>query len=929
MILQMAQAGRQSGLDSMPVVQRTIGAVRARERMRRGVKAAWMWGVGGSVCSVAMVIALARMGEAWAVEWPVAMGVPLAGAVVGAMLAMVRPVSSQWAAAAIDRSFGLNDRLRSAIEVGGRSGADPFVAILLRESEREAARVRPERVVSVRFGRGWLAFVLVAAGASVLPLVMPVADRAAAAARRAEATAEQTRAREAVASTAAVVRERASAMAPDASARELARFDEIERELAEGTTTPDEAIARTASVAEELATRAERDASDAIDTDRRLRELLSSLKGREGEDERGGPTFVDEGMERGERDLWDLQERLARGDLEAAEAMARELAERVEGLTPDEREAIASRLEALADEMERVSRGVSGAQSQDERSDVPGMDGAGGREGADGPAGEASAEGTGETAGQGENGGDVAGERAGEREGDAGASSDGPAGPDALPSVEERAQELESKGVDPIRAREMATRADEEARRTRAEEQARRDAEELAARARDAARELREPPAAPGATPPERGQDPAASEPGSPPSSTTPPSTTPPSTTRPSTTPPGTTPPSTPPASSEASERSQGAESAEGQDREGEARSEGRDGERQGAGERQGESQESRESGREERGGQSAGDEGREQTEGAAEDGAAEDGASGRGVDEQGAGRGGTEERREGASESGAEGGDRAAERPGQPAQGSEQRQPGSGQEPGGRPAERGGQQGGEQGREGTEERGGASEGEDGAANGAERGSRQGAGEQPQGGGSAVERFRESLERMAERRGGAERSREFAERMREQAERVGSRDGERPEGLAGREGEGEPGMMPGRGDGREARGERGIGEGAGPRRDGSPWRGPEGSPGATETETVEGPRGGGTGEGGRVVAERPSTGEGPVVVPPVTGARVREAAAGAERAIEQQVVPARRSDLVRRVFRRYTERAAEEGGGLGVGSGGGGGGGGE
>jgi len=36
--------------------------------------------------------------------------------------------------------------------------------------------------------------------------------------------------------------------------------------------------------------------------------------------------------------------------------------------------------------------------------------------------------------------------------------------------------------------------------------------------------------------------------------------------------------------------------------------------------------------------------------------------------------------------------------------------------------------------------------------------------------------------------------------------------------------------------------------------------------------------------------------------------RLREAAAGAERAVEQQAVPSRHADLVRRVFRRYQER---------------------
>jgi hypothetical protein len=39
------------------------------------------------------------------------------------------------------------------------------------------------------------------------------------------------------------------------------------------------------------------------------------------------------------------------------------------------------------------------------------------------------------------------------------------------------------------------------------------------------------------------------------------------------------------------------------------------------------------------------------------------------------------------------------------------------------------------------------------------------------------------------------------------------------------------------------------------------------------------------------------------------GEEVQRAAESAERAIEQQVVPARYSDLVRRVFRRYAERS--------------------
>lgn len=79
-------------------------------------------------------------------------------------------------------------------------------------------------------------------------------------------------------------------------------------------------------------------------------------------------------------------------------------------------------------------------------------------------------------------------------------------------------------------------------------------------------------------------------------------------------------------------------------------------------------------------------------------------------------------------------------------------------------------------------------------------------------------------------------------------------------------------------------------------------------------DDVQGPRPREPIGSGRIVSERPSD---PNTVPArvelITPARLREAASGAERAIEQQAVPDRRSDLVRRVFRRYSERARPEG----------------
>jgi hypothetical protein len=74
------------------------------------------------------------------------------------------------------------------------------------------------------------------------------------------------------------------------------------------------------------------------------------------------------------------------------------------------------------------------------------------------------------------------------------------------------------------------------------------------------------------------------------------------------------------------------------------------------------------------------------------------------------------------------------------------------------------------------------------------------------------------------------------------------------------------------------------------------------------TEAVDARRQTPTGE--RVIAKwfDPNSPNGAGVSREAIREDVRQAAAGAEKAIEQQVVPGRHSDLIRRVFRRYAER---------------------
>jgi hypothetical protein len=65
--------------------------------------------------------------------------------------------------------------------------------------------------------------------------------------------------------------------------------------------------------------------------------------------------------------------------------------------------------------------------------------------------------------------------------------------------------------------------------------------------------------------------------------------------------------------------------------------------------------------------------------------------------------------------------------------------------------------------------------------------------------------------------------------------------------------------------------------------------------------------------GDRVIAEWLGEGAAGSGTSPALEAAVRDAASGVERSIEQQTVPPEYQDLVRRVFRRYTQSATSPG----------------
>ncbi|MGP1272292.1 MAG: hypothetical protein ACTS22_03065 [Phycisphaerales bacterium] len=140
----------------------------------------------------------------------------------------------------------------------------------------------------------------------------------------------------------------------------------------------------------------------------------------------------------------------------------------------------------------------------------------------------------------------------------------------------------------------------------------------------------------------------------------------------------------------------------------------------------------------------------------------------------------------------------------------------------------------------------------------------------------------DALRRLAEQQQESERQREAARRLRENADEI-IKDGLRPRGPGASDAPGE----------------------AAPETPPPSWDGP--------TELIDARHRGEADVPERVIAEwytdpggapaQGEAGENPAE-------RLNEAAAGAERAIEQQAVPRRHRDLVRQVFRRYASRAA-------------------
>lgn len=793
--------------------------------------------------------------------WPVLVAIVGVAWVIGIVFGMARMPGVLAAASMADRAIGRSDHIRSALELAPRERGDAFVAILLRDAERAASESEPARVVSIALGRSWAlgGVLLVAACCAVVWLPARSIDR-----DRTVARADPAAARVAseVARAAQEVRAVSEATGPAISKRDAERLADIERELREGGMRSEDARAEAASTTASLAERAEREADQNRVASERLRDLASAASrtaldaGRESE--QGGEAEADAQSQQALDPRLDaLLRSLAGGDVGKAADLARELAEHAESLSPEERSRMAEQLDALARAIE--SEAARSAQAMGENAEAERGTGSSAREQERQPEGE-----------------------------------QGQTNPDR--GVEE---------ADPIDAAADASEREQRERERDVEEQgsrtAERDAKSIAEAARQAADELRKP-----ASEDVRTQEQRAAGESSPESERK-------------------------PEGSPEQGAGAGAEQRAA-DAQGDSRSQS------GAREDQGQSQqdqaaEKKEGGAEGEAERSGGEQAAERERGAGEGGEQRTGSDQAAGHEERAGGEGGRASEQGAQEQGqAEQGESGQKQGGQEqgAQGSDDRaqqgdQRTGSREQGGAQSERSRRASGNQGQseqgESGEQQGERRQGAEGVARESERGGqgeqgerssqqseRQGdePGEPSRGAPSGLERFQQALRNAAERNADARRQQEAAERLREVSERLAS--GGEPE-------EGERGASRG-GEREDPRSGSGLERFAGEGRQGPPGVPQRAGSGPTSIEEVKGPRDDGSNRGGRVAGERPSELSAPREMAPITPGALREAASGIERAIEQQSVPDRRSDLVRRVFQRYRDRAEAQPGSL-------------
>ncbi len=186
------QPGAAKGGGTVRELDKPIGRVRRRLRGQRFL-ASLVWSLAGALALATVVLAVERLGgvaipgPAW---WPFAAGLALAVA-VSVVLAITRGPNPTDAAVALDRAFGLNERLSTAITLPEELRETPAGQALIADAIRHVNDLD----VASRFGltlpkRAWIPLIPLAIAGMVL--IGPEWSKRVAAARSPDVAAAET-----------------------------------------------------------------------------------------------------------------------------------------------------------------------------------------------------------------------------------------------------------------------------------------------------------------------------------------------------------------------------------------------------------------------------------------------------------------------------------------------------------------------------------------------------------------------------------------------------------------------------------------------------------------------------------------------------------------------------------------------------------------
>lgn len=435
-------------------LDRLIARTRRRLLLADGVR------LGGLCLAVTAALALlTAIGDRF-----LALGLPLwlhgaialSGLPIGAALAWRRRAAGLEAAARLDETLRLKDRLGTALAIEETDRAGAMAMLVREEAQRLAARVDPRAVSRIEWPLSWGGAGLgLAACAALLWLVEPrnILARPRRAAEIAAVEAARQQAAESLRRRADDLRTalpEGDAMTPEhqseSAQQALRTLDRLAEQFASPPhrqagreTAPrgregDAELSAAAREAMELAGRLEREAALARDAQRRAVERLSGLPAP------SEPGHADE-----------FVQSLREGDLGAAAEWLESLEQRLREAPPEQREAIAQALRDAAEQMQQAApRREDSAEDRLPREAVP-----------DAQVSEQQME----------------------------------EWLERPPSVDEIRRTLQQQGADPLDAQQLAEQIERDLRERAAEDRARRQIEDAAQRVRDLAETVESPPA--------------------------------------------------------------------------------------------------------------------------------------------------------------------------------------------------------------------------------------------------------------------------------------------------------------------------------------------------------------------------------------------------------------------------------------------------